>query len=181
VEDAVTSALLGHTPADAEEAADLERILELVAAEVDPWSRALPLHLTASALVLHPETSRVLLRWHAKQQGWLQVGGHADPGERDPWLIALREAVEETTLVDLRPWPHDTTSLAQVTIVDVAAAGSELAHRHADLRYFLATDQPDGVPSEVEDVPLRWMSIDEALTYADAGLERLLRRVPGFG
>lgn len=179
--DPVTSALLAHQPADVEEAADLERILQLVAAEDDPWSRLLPLHLTASALVVHPATSRVLLRWHAKQQRWLQVGGHAEPGERDPWLVTLREATEETTLTDLRPWPHDTASLAQVTIVDVTAAGGEPAHQHADLRYFLITDRPGDVPPEVEGVSLQWMTIDEALGYADAGLERLLRRVPGFG
>ena len=181
MEDPLTPALRAHRPVDTEEAADLERILQLIAAEDDPWSRALPLHLTASALVVHPATGRVLLRWHAKQQRWLQVGGHADPGERDPWLIALREAEEETTLTDVRPWPSDSPSLAQVTIVDVAAAGDDPAHQHADLRYFLATERPDDVPPEVEDVPLRWMGVDEALTYADAGLERLLRRVPGFG
>jgi 8-oxo-dGTP pyrophosphatase MutT (NUDIX family) len=181
VKEAVTSALRAHRAADAEEAADLERIIALVEHEDEPWSRALPLHLTASALVVHPPTNRVLLRWHAKQQRWLQVGGHADPGEGDPWLIALREAAEETTLSDLRPWPHETGSLAQVAVVDVTAAGDEPAHQHADLRYFLATDRPDDVPPEVEDVPLRWMNLEEALTYADAGLERLLRRVPGLG
>jgi 8-oxo-dGTP pyrophosphatase MutT (NUDIX family) len=181
MEEALGVALRAHRPADGDEAADLARIVGLITAEEDPWSRSLPLHLTASALVVHPTTGRVLLRWHAKQQRWLQVGGHADPGERDPWLITLREAAEETALTDLRPWPSDTPALAQVTIVDVIAAGGEPAHQHADLRYFLATDRPDDVPPKVEGVPLRWMARDEALTYADAGLERLLRHVPGLG
>ena len=71
--------------------------------------------------------------------------------------------------------------LFQVTVVPVVAAKGEPAHEHADLRYLLATERPDEVPPEVEGVPLRWMARDEALTYADAGLERLLRHVPGLG
>jgi 8-oxo-dGTP pyrophosphatase MutT (NUDIX family) len=127
--------------------------------------------------VVHPPSERVLLRWHAKQQRWLQVGGHGDPGERDPWLIALREAQEETALPDLRPLEP---GLAQVAVVDVNATPKEPAHQHADLRYLLVTDDPDAVPVEVEGVALRWMTLDEALAVADDGLERLLRRVPGF-
>ena len=178
MEDALTATLRAHQAADAEEAQDLQRILGLVSDEPEPWSRTLPLHLTASALVVHLPTARVLLRWHAKQQRWLQVGGHADPGERDPWAIAQREAEEETTLADLRPL-HD--GLAQVTVVDVVATPDEPAHQHADLRYLLATDDPGAVPKEHEGVPLRWMTFDEALAVADEGLERLLRRVPGLG
>ena len=178
MEDALTETLRAHVAADPAEAADLDRIRDLVEATDDPWSRQIPLHLTASALVVHPSTTRVLLRWHAKQERWLQVGGHADPGERDPWPIALREAEEETALTDLRPLED---GLAQVTIVDVNATPNEPAHQHADLRYLLVTDDPDAVPHEVEGVPLRWMTLDDALAVADEGLERLLRRVPGFG
>ncbi|MCU1375215.1 MAG: hypothetical protein JWO68_2501 [Actinomycetia bacterium] len=171
----LAAALSAHHPADDEEAADLERIRALVATEPEPWSRHVPVHLTASALIVHPATGEVLLRWHAKQERWLQVGGHGDPGESDPWAIALREAGEETGLTDLRPWPGDEPALFQVTVVPVVAAKGEPAHEHADLRYLLATDRPGDVPAEVEGVPLRWCSVDEAVTLADPGLERLLR------
>jgi 8-oxo-dGTP pyrophosphatase MutT (NUDIX family) len=167
-------AVRSHEPADDEEAADLARLLRVLAGAPDPWSRAIPLHVTGSALVLHPPSRRVLLRWHAKQERWLQVGGHGDPGEDDPFAVALREAEEETALTDLRPWPE--CRLLQVAIVPVTAAGGEPAHEHADLRYLLATDRPDDVPPEVEGVPLRWCAVDEALALADAGLARLLHR-----
>ncbi|MCU1484525.1 MAG: hypothetical protein JWN67_1271 [Actinomycetia bacterium] len=173
--DPLTAALQAHVPSDPEEAGDLARITTLVAIEPDPWSRRTLLHLTASALVVHPATGRVLLRWHAKQERWLQVGGHGDPGESDPWAIALREAEEETGLTDLRPWPGPDPALFQVTVVPVVAAKGEPAHEHADLRYLLATDRPDDVPAEVEGVPLRWCSVEEAVALADPGLERLLR------
>jgi len=175
---ALDAVLANHTPQDESEAADLAEMRALVDRVDDPASRAEPLHVTASALVVHAPTQRVLLRWHAKQERWLQVGGHFDPGEDDPWLVALREAEEETGLTDLRPF---VDGLFQVTIVDVTPTPKEPGHRHADLRYLLATDRPEDVPAEVEGVPLKWCTLDEALALADEGLERLLRRIPGLG
>ena len=167
-------AVFGHEPADDEEAADLERLRAMLRSEAEPWSRAIPMHVTGSALVVHPASQRVLLRWHAKQERWLQVGGHGDPGEDDPFVVALREAEEETELPDLRPFPD--RRLFQVAIVPVNPTPNEPAHEHADLRYLLATDRPDDVPPEVEGVPLRWWTFAEAHEVADAGLARLLRR-----
>jgi 8-oxo-dGTP pyrophosphatase MutT (NUDIX family) len=174
-------AIARHEAADAAEDADLVRIRGLLSTEQAPWSRDIPLHLTASALVIHPPSARVLLRWHAKQERWLQVGGHADPGESDPWVVALREAEEETGLTDLQPWPTLERALFQAAIVEVAPAPGESGHEHADLRYLLATDHPEQVLPELEGVPLRWLDIDAALELADAGLERLLRRLPRLG
>ena len=173
----VGEVLAAHVPADADEATDVARVAAMVAAAADPWSRSVPMHLTASALVIHPPTRRVLLRWHAKAHRWLQVGGHGDPGESDPWLIALREAREETALTDLRPWPGPDPRLAQVAIVDVNATPAEPAHEHADLRYLFATDTPDAVPAEVEGVPLQWCTAAAAIELADEWLARLIRVV----
>lgn len=143
------------------ETADVERMRRLAAAEPDPWSRSLmPLHFTASALVVHPESSRVLLRWHQRQQMWLQVGGHGDPGESDPLRIALREAAEETGLPDLEPWPDDTVRHA--VVCTVAPGKGEPAHEHADLRYFMATRHPGAIRAENPQAPLRWLTVPQA-------------------
>jgi 8-oxo-dGTP pyrophosphatase MutT (NUDIX family) len=157
----VLSALLtGYRATDEAEAAELRRMADLAAAAADPWSRALPLHFTASALVLHPPTGRVLLRWHVRHGRWLQVGGHGDPGESDPLAIALREAREETGLADLLPWPDG--ALRHAVLCPVPASAAEPAHEHADLRFFLATGQPEAIAPENEQSPLRWLSVAEA-------------------
>ena len=109
-----------YQPEGEAEAADVARVRALLQRSPDPYPRALPLHLTGSALVVHPDSGRVLLRWHPRQQAWLQVGGHGDPGERDPLGIARREAAEETGLTDLVPWPD--AQLRHVVIVAVPAA-----------------------------------------------------------
>ena len=80
----LTTLLDRFRPEGAAEEADVRRVRALLDASADPYRRDLPLHVTASALIVHPPTGRVLLRWHQRQQDWLQVGGHGDPGETDP-------------------------------------------------------------------------------------------------
>jgi 8-oxo-dGTP pyrophosphatase MutT (NUDIX family) len=170
----------GYRPEGDAETADLRRVRALAEASGDPWRREIPLHVTASALIVHPPTARVLLRWHQRQQAWLQVGGHGDPGESDALAIALREAGEETGLADLAPWPD--AHLKQVVIVGVPAGKGEPAHQHADLRFFMATRAPEAVRAENEHASLRWLSLAQAreatseanLREALARLERLL-------
>src|SRR4051794_10852931 len=157
------SLLNGYVAQSPDEAADMARLAELWATG-DAYSRALPVHITGSALIVHPPTERVLLRWHERMQSWLQVGGHADPGETDPFLIALREAREETGLTDLLPWPDVAEPrVLQIAIVPVPAGRGEPAHEHADVRYGLATAAPEAIQPESEHAQLAWLSIDEAL------------------
>jgi 8-oxo-dGTP pyrophosphatase MutT (NUDIX family) len=181
-----TSSLAGlldrYHPEGDTETVDLRRVRALAEAADDPWRRDLPLHITASALIVHPATGRVLLRWHQRQQAWLQVGGHGDPGERDLLAIAEREASEETGLADLEPWPD--AGIRHVVIVGVPAGKGEPAHEHADVRYFMATRTPDQARAEHDDAPLRWLSLTAAreitsepnLRETLTRLERLLPR-----
>src|SRR5215472_12385929 len=117
--------LAGYEALGEAEAGDVARMRKLAEAEQDPWLRSLPLHFTASALVVHPESERVLLRWHQRLQAWLQAGGHGDPGETDPLEIALREAREETGLADLVPWPDAAVRHAAVCRVPPGNAEPE--------------------------------------------------------
>jgi 8-oxo-dGTP pyrophosphatase MutT (NUDIX family) len=168
--------LLGtYQPLGETEARDVARVRALIERSPDPYPRPLPLHVTGSALIVHPDSGRVLLRWHQRQQAWLQVGGHGDPGESDPLAIALREAREETGLADVVPWPDDR--LRHLVIVRVPANDVEPAHEHADLRFILATRDPDAARPERDDAPLRWLSFPEAyqLTAEDNLRETLAR------
>lgn len=165
-------ALRSYQPRTEDEAVDLKRVREL---DGDPWSRANPLHVTGSALIVHPPSRRLLLRWHVRQQAWLQVGGHGDPGEYEPLGVALREAEEETGLHDLAPWPDD--SIVHVVIVSVPAASHEPAHEHADIRFVLATATPDDTTPESPRSPLRWLTLDEAYSQiSEPNLVETVRR-----
>jgi 8-oxo-dGTP pyrophosphatase MutT (NUDIX family) len=163
----VATVLARYVPLTDAEARDVERLRRLVAHNADPWTRATPLHLTGSAVVVHPPTRRVLLRWHDRMQAWLQVGGHADPGEVDPFAIASREAREETGLTDLVAWPTspaaDEPRVVQMAVVPVQAGKGEPAHEHGDIRYVLATQRPDEISAESESAQLAWLDVEDAL------------------
>ena len=167
-----------YQPRDDREAADVDRLQRLVE-RGDPWSRRSPLHITASALVVDPPSRGVLLRWHPRLQCWLQVGGHGDPTETDPWAIALREAREETGLDVLAPLtPALERRPVQVVIVPVPAGGEEPAHEHADIRYALATATPERARAESSDAAVRWLSVDDARAeITEPNLRELLDRV----
>ena len=176
--DVVTTLLAGYVPAGAVEKADVAELQRLLGAAGDPWSQELPVHLTASALVVHVPTGRLLLRWHNRQRAWLQIGGHGDPGEVDPVQIALREGHEETGLSDLVPLLD--ARLVHVVMCAVPAKGDSPAHRHGDLRFILATASPDDARPEHAEAALRWVSVDEAeqLTTEDNLLETIRRVAP---
>ena len=167
-----------YVPGSEEEARDVSRIRRM-ARSGEVWSRSLPLHVTGSALVVHPPTGRVLLRWHERMRGWLQVGGHADPGEVDPYAVALREAREETGLEDLAPWPRVAEpTVLQVAIVPVPAGKGEPAHHHADVRYALSTQTPERARPEAEAAQLAWLDLAEAFErVGEDNLRTCLRRI----
>jgi 8-oxo-dGTP pyrophosphatase MutT (NUDIX family) len=171
----ITELLHRYRPRTDVEAADVTRVRAMVEAG-DPWPRSTPFHLTSSALIVHPPTRRVLLRWHLRQQAWIQVGGHADPGEVDPLAIALREGREETGLDDLLPWPDP--SILHVVVVPVPEGGREPTHEHADVRFVLSTGTPEAARPERPTAPLRWLSLPEAReTTAEENLHESLSRV----
>jgi 8-oxo-dGTP pyrophosphatase MutT (NUDIX family) len=157
------------------EAVDVARLR--AALDTDLWSRSAPLHVTASALVVHPASRRVLLRWHERMRRWMQVGGHFDPDEADPLSVALREAAEETGLTDLAPAPAGRGAPVQIVIVPVGAGRGEPAHEHADIRYVFVTDDPGAVVPETDRARLRWLGVDDAGDeVGEDNLRELVRR-----
>ncbi len=174
----VSRYLDGYRPRGADEERDLERCRLLLGSSRDPWDRHLPLHLTASAVVVDVASRKVLLRWHARQRAWLHLGGHADPGEVDPVDVALREAREESGLEDLAVWPSgEGAQLIHLAAVPVAPRGDEPAHEHADLRYLMTTSSPGGARAENDEALLRWTDLADAAIEVTGNLAETLRRV----
>jgi 8-oxo-dGTP pyrophosphatase MutT (NUDIX family) len=168
-----------YVPRSTDDAADLARLRELAASD-DPWSRSTAVHVTGSAVVVHPPSRRVLLRWHERMGSWLHVGGHVDPGETTALTAARREAREETGLADLRPWPDDggPPRALHAVVVPVPAGKGEPAHEHADVRYVLATDRPDEVVPESPAARVRWLPVADAIeAVGEDNLRETLARV----
>jgi 8-oxo-dGTP pyrophosphatase MutT (NUDIX family) len=160
-------AVAGFDAATARERHSRARFLAELNRLSDPFDRnADPVHVTGSAIVVGPRGT--VLHWHKRLGGWLQPGGHIDPGET-PWQAALREAGEETGLPVRHP--DDGPRLVHL---DVHPAGP---HVHLDVRYLLVGEDVEPAPPPGESQQVRWFTLAEAIALADPGLVDGLRRV----
>ncbi|MEU0857884.1 NUDIX hydrolase [Streptomyces griseofuscus] len=131
------------------------------------WKACHAGHVTASALVIDPERSRVLLTLHRKLRMWLQMGGHCEPGDATVAAAALREATEESGMAGLTLLPGGPVRLDRHPIPSPC-------HWHYDVQY--AALAPSGAVAAISDesLDLRWFPYDEVASVADESVVRLL-------
>lgn len=129
----------------------------------DPFARAQPAHLTASALVLDAAREQVLLVHHAKLGRWLQPGGHVDAGDASMAQAALREAREETGLRALTP-------LGGPLDLDRHPAPCRPDGEHLDVLFACTADATDPLAVSPESLDVRWFRLDALPDDAVAGL-----------
>lgn len=142
----------------------VERFREFVATHSDCFERSLVVgHITGSAWIVDRSGTRVLLTHHRKLDRWLQPGGHAD-GDADVRAVALREACEESGLVDLE---ISGDAVFDLDIHAIPARGKDAEHLHYDVRFLIrATGAEDYIVSE-ESHDLAWVDLEELETFTD--------------
>ncbi|MDO5710922.1 MAG: NUDIX domain-containing protein [Micrococcales bacterium] len=114
-----------------------------------------PEHLTAGALVVNAAFTRTALVLHGKGRRWFQPGGHLEGSDADLASAALREAQEETGLLELRldpvPLRLDRHRLE-------AAFGR--CREHLDVQFLAVTDGVCAVRGSAESDAVRWWPLD---------------------
>jgi 8-oxo-dGTP pyrophosphatase MutT (NUDIX family) len=135
------------------------------------WRSSYPAHLTAGALVLSDDRSRVLLNLHRKAKRWFHFGGHLEPTDTSLALGALREATEESGVQGLvvqgEPLqlsrhevefcdPRGPVDHLDVRFLALAGPGSEpvVSEESLDVRWWPVDDLPTEDPDMVELVEL---------------------------
>lgn len=154
--------------------AERERASEfvaLLASSGDWYARThVPGHFTGSAWLVDRSGERVLLTHHRKLGLWLQLGGHAD-GDPDLAAVALREAHEESGLVDLAIEP-DIFDLDRHFI---PARKDEPEHYHYDVRFVVHATGSETYAVSEESHALAWRPI-RALA-GEPGTDASVRRM----
>jgi 8-oxo-dGTP pyrophosphatase MutT (NUDIX family) len=176
--DAIIAQIEGHPAADEKEARDAAFIVQMCRQHPNILNmNCEPGHLTGSALIVDPRGRRVLLNHHAKLNRWMQFGGHFDY-ETEPHRVALREAQEESGLLDLRfAQPGDPPLCFDIDAHEIPARADRPRHWHLDLRYVLLTDSPELARATAESNTIRWCSFDEAAALdLSSEMQRMLRK-----
>ncbi len=141
-----------------------------------------PAHLTASAMVVNRDFSKMLLTHHRKLNKWLQLGGHAE-GSFDMPGTALRETTEESGLEKVSIYSWVPGEVAPVLDLDAhwIPEGKEPGHWHYDVRYVVVADEPEKIAISEESLDLKWFGIEEAYALCqDTSIVRLIQKLDGL-
>jgi 8-oxo-dGTP pyrophosphatase MutT (NUDIX family) len=150
-----------------EEAAMVARAQRFVGAHENCFERSLLAgHVTASAWVVNPARSHVMLLHHRKLNMWLQPGGHAD-GMADICAVALAETAEESGIDPA----HIKLLSAEIFDFDVHvvhANAREPRHFHFDPRFLVEIDDRLDLPGNNESNAVKWVPLGQVLRYNNA-------------
>ena len=171
VRDDARALLRGWRTSDPRQEALRREYVDHLDAHPDGASRAcVPDHVTAGALILSSDHTRVLLTLHAKAGRWFHTGGHCEPQDTTLAGAALREATEESGVDGLVLDPEPLHLDAHL----VGFCGSADRVRHLDVR-FLAVAPPDVEPVVSEEsLDVRWWPVD-ALPADGTDIEAMTR------
>ncbi len=154
-----------YAPCCEQEARDKAVILEFLEKNADAFSRDnLIAHMTASAWIVNPERTKVVMVYHRIYDSWSWTGGHAD-GETDLFSVALREAREETGLQKVRAVSPEIFSLEVLTVDGHEKRGEYVpSHLHLNVTYLLEADEDEPLRAcEEENKGVAWFTLDDAL------------------
>jgi 8-oxo-dGTP pyrophosphatase MutT (NUDIX family) len=128
-----------------------------------------PDHLTASALIVDPGGSKVLLTLHRRLQRWLQTGGHCEPADATLAEAALREGREESGIDGLMIDPVPVL----LSLHEVPGCGPIRPSHHLDVQYVaVAPHDAEHIMSD-ESQDLAWFNLD-ALPEVDQSVRDLI-------
>lgn len=119
-------------------------------------------HLTASAWVMSPDRTKVLMAYHNLYDSWAWLGGHAD-GESDLLAVALREAEEESGVGAVRPVMEEILSIETLCVEGHEKRGRYVpCHLHLNVTYLLEADpdQPLRIKPD-ENSAVAWIEVED--------------------
>ena len=150
-------------PFNEQETIDKATMLTLLAEDHDLSTRDNSLyHLTASAWVVNPQRTKVLMAYHNLYNSWAWLGGHAD-GNYDLAAVAVKEAQEESGLQRVQLVSPQILSLEVLTVNGHEKKGKYVpCHLHLNVTYLLEADADAPIRiKEDENSQVGWIDFDD--------------------
>lgn len=124
-------------------------------------------HFTSSSFILNKSRDKVLMIYHNIYDSWAWTGGHAD-GDEDLLAVAVREAVEETGVKNIKPVIADIFALDVLTVFGHVKREQYIsAHLHLNVTYLLEADEKEIlIVKPDENSAVKWVSIDKVVQYS---------------
>lgn len=157
-----------YIPYNEQEEKDKKTIVFALSKFENLLTRENPLaHMTSSGYIVNKERTKVLMIYHNIYNSWAWTGGHAD-GESDLLSVAVKEAVEETGVKNIKVITSDIFSVDVIEVLGHVKKGVYVsAHLHLNACYLLEADERDELfvkPDENSGV--QWLPIDELHKYS---------------
>ena len=163
--DRLKEQIRAYRPVNEQEERDKELILHCLETEKNIFTRQNRLaHMTASAWIVNPERTKVLMAYHNIYHSWSWLGGHAD-GETDLLKVALKEAREESGIHHVKPVSEQIYSLEVLTVDGHVKRGEYVSsHLHLNVTYLLQAEETDVLHiKEDENSNVGWFSLEDAV------------------
>ncbi len=163
--DTMEQKLNQYTPWNEQEERDKEVMLSLLNTQKDIFEREnRTAHFTASSWLVNQTRDKVLMIYHNIYHSWSWTGGHAD-GETDLLSVAVREAMEETGITDIKAVTDDIFSVEILTVDGHEKRGIYVpSHLHLNVTYLLEADEAAALQVKPdENSGVRWFGMKEAI------------------
>ena len=154
-----------YIPVNEQEVRDKAQILAFLRSGAELITRDNPVaHLTASAWVVSPDRSQVIMVYHNLYKSWSWMGGHAD-GDWDLLHVAKKEVMEECGLRELTAVSPEIFSLEVLCVAGHERKGHYLSsHLHLNVTYLLEADPTQPVRcKEDENKAVGWFTLEGAI------------------
>jgi len=169
-----------YSAKDNKEIGYLGNMKSLLSKSTSPFSRDEfePGHFTASAFVLSPDKSSILMIFHSKLRRWLQPGGHIEVSDSDVIQAAMREVLEETGVAG---GTVIGDGLFDLDIHTIPARKIEPAHSHFDLRILLVAESLE-IAANSDAVAAKWVPLSEVgAVESDESVMRAVAKILDAG
>ena len=158
-----------YIPYNCEEEKDKEIMLKYMDTFDDVLTRDNEIgHFTSSCWIVNKDKTKVLMVYNNIYDSWSWTGGHAD-GESDLLKVSLKEAKEETGLVNVNPLYEDIFSIEVLGVDGHMKNGKYISsHMHLNRTYLLSADENEVTHIKAdENSDVKWFELDEAVKVSN--------------